>query len=41
VLYDEATREDLKAKGFNRARMFSWENTAREFVEIFGEITKR
>jgi len=41
VLYDEATREDLMSKGFNRARMFSWENTAREFVDIFGELTKR
>ena len=41
VLYDKATRDDLKSKGFNRARMFSWENTAREFVDIFGQITKR
>jgi glycosyltransferase involved in cell wall biosynthesis len=35
VLYNDAIRNELIQKGFKRARLFSWEKTARETIEIY------
>jgi glycosyltransferase involved in cell wall biosynthesis len=40
VLTDEALREDLIAKGFKRARCFSWEKTALQTLELYQRIGK-
>jgi glycosyltransferase involved in cell wall biosynthesis len=38
VLLDERLRADLIERGFRRARTFSWENSAREHVNLFEEV---
>lgn len=35
VLTDENLRKELKTKALNRAKLFSWENTARQTLEVF------
>jgi glycosyltransferase involved in cell wall biosynthesis len=38
VLEDEPLRAALKAKGFARAKQFSWENAAVKTVELYREV---
>lgn len=38
VVTDEALREDLRRKGLEQARKFSWEKAARETFEIFRRV---
>ena len=38
VLTDGALRADLRAKGFDRARSFSWERSIRRVREIYDEV---
>jgi len=38
VLTDAAVRDDLRARGFARARQFSWERSIRRVREIYGEV---
>jgi glycosyltransferase involved in cell wall biosynthesis len=38
ALTDEALREDLISKGLRRAKLFSWENTARKTLEIYSRV---
>jgi glycosyltransferase involved in cell wall biosynthesis len=40
VLTDEALRAELIAKGFKRARCFSWEKTALETLELYQRVGK-
>ena len=38
VLKDEALRRSLIEKGIERAKLFSWEKSAKEHLEVFKEI---
>ena len=38
VLSDPALRDDLRARGLDRARHFSWERSIRRVREIYGEV---
>jgi glycosyltransferase involved in cell wall biosynthesis len=38
VLDDSELQDDLKEKGFDRAKLFSWEKAARETLDIFERI---
>lgn len=38
VLTDEKLRNNLIKKGFEQAKKFSWEKTAREYLKIFNEL---
>jgi glycosyltransferase involved in cell wall biosynthesis len=38
VLTDEALRKDLRRRGLERARQFSWEQSVRRVREIYGEV---
>jgi glycosyltransferase involved in cell wall biosynthesis len=38
VLTDEALRQGLIEKGLERSRLFSWEKSAREHIEVFEEV---
>jgi glycosyltransferase involved in cell wall biosynthesis len=38
VLCDDRLRERMRAAGFERARQFTWERTARQMVRIFDEV---
>jgi glycosyltransferase involved in cell wall biosynthesis len=38
VLTDAALRADLRARGFDRARSFSWERSIRRVREIYDEV---
>lgn len=39
VLTDEVLRKKMKRKGLKRARMFSWERTARETLEVYKKVS--
>jgi len=41
MLTNAAWREDLRQRGFGRARQFSWEHTARFTREVYGEAIAR
>jgi glycosyltransferase involved in cell wall biosynthesis len=41
VLTDSALREDLRARGLERARHFSWERSVRRVREIYDEVLSR
>ena len=41
ALADEALRADLRARGIQRAREFSWEKAARETVEVYEAVAGR
>jgi glycosyltransferase involved in cell wall biosynthesis len=41
VLSDSALAEDLRRRGLERAREFTWERTAAAFVEVFEEAARR
>ena len=38
VLSDATLRDDLRARGLDRARHFSWERSIRRVREIYGEV---
>jgi glycosyltransferase involved in cell wall biosynthesis len=38
VLTDAAVHQDLAAKGLERARQFTWEKTAQQVLEAYGEV---
>ena len=38
LLEDEALRRDLIRRGKERARLFSWERTARQYLELYQEV---
>ena len=38
VLTDAPLREELRTKGLERARQFTWERTARETVAVYQEV---
>jgi glycosyltransferase involved in cell wall biosynthesis len=38
VLTDETLRKDLRRRGLERARQFSWEQSVRRVREIYGEV---
>ena len=38
VLTDERLRQELVAKGLERARQFSWEKAAKETLNIYREV---
>jgi glycosyltransferase involved in cell wall biosynthesis len=40
VLTDEKLRKSLSKKGFARARLFSWERSAREHIKVFEEVMR-
>jgi glycosyltransferase involved in cell wall biosynthesis len=39
VLSDNALRDSLRNKGLERARLFSWERTARETLALYNEVS--
>jgi glycosyltransferase involved in cell wall biosynthesis len=39
LLEDHKIRKDLKTKGPARARLFTWEKTAEEYLSLYGEIS--
>ena len=41
VLTDEVMRQNLRAKGLERAKLFSWERAAKEHLKIFEECLAR
>ena len=41
VMTDEPLREELIAKGKERAKAFTWENTANVFVKEIGKLLCR
>jgi glycosyltransferase involved in cell wall biosynthesis len=38
VLTDEALRQSLIEKGLERAKLFSWEKSAKKHIEVFDEV---
>ncbi len=40
VVCDEATRLDLRSRGLARAREFSWERTAAQFLDLYRRVVK-
>jgi len=38
VLTDESLRRSLIEKGLERAKLFSWEKSAKEHLEVFKEV---
>ena len=38
VLSDENLQEEMREKGLNRAKMFSWEKCARETLKVYEEV---
>jgi glycosyltransferase involved in cell wall biosynthesis len=38
VLTDETLRQNLIKKGRERARLFSWEKSAKEHIKVFEEV---
>jgi glycosyltransferase involved in cell wall biosynthesis len=41
ILRDTPLRESLRAKGFERAKQFTWERAARQTVEVYKEVCGR
>jgi glycosyltransferase involved in cell wall biosynthesis len=41
VLTDSALRADLRGRGLERARHFSWERSIRRVREIYGEVLEK
>ena len=39
ILSDEGLRNELSVRGMERARLFSWEKTARETLEIYRQVS--
>jgi glycosyltransferase involved in cell wall biosynthesis len=40
VLTDRALRETLRAKGFERAKQFTWERAARSTLAVYREVCR-
>ena len=40
VLTDKTLRQDLIKKGLERAKLFSWEKSAKEHIKVFEEVLK-
>jgi len=40
VLDDEKLQEELRQKGLQRAKEFSWEKSASKHIEVFQEVMK-
>jgi glycosyltransferase involved in cell wall biosynthesis len=40
ILRDASLRESLRAKGFERARQFTWERAARQTLAVYKELCK-
>lgn len=40
IISNKALREELKAKGLERAKMFSWENSAEAHLKVFKSVLK-
>jgi hypothetical protein len=38
VLTDEACRQSMITKGLVRAKLFSWEKSAKEHIKVFEEV---
>ena len=38
VLLDQPTREKLKQRSYEQAKKFSWDNSARQVLEIYEEV---
>ena len=38
VLSDSTLRDELRRKGLERAKLFSWEKTAKETLAVFEEV---
>ncbi|MDN5295788.1 MAG: hypothetical protein PWP01_1298 [Methanosarcinales archaeon] len=38
VLTDESLREDMRRRGLERAKRFSWQRSAREMWDIYEEV---
>jgi glycosyltransferase involved in cell wall biosynthesis len=38
VLVDQALREKLKVRGYERAKHFSWDESARQMLKIYREV---
>jgi glycosyltransferase involved in cell wall biosynthesis len=38
MMTDEGLQEDLRSRGFERARMFTWEKTARKTLEVLSTV---
>lgn len=41
VLRDDFMRAEMKEKGFEQAKKFHWENTAKETFEVFEEVARK
>jgi hypothetical protein len=41
VLVDQPLREKLKTRGLDQAAKFSWENSVRRMMQIYGEVAKK
>jgi glycosyltransferase involved in cell wall biosynthesis len=41
VLHDEELKQTLTEKGLERAKMFSWEKTARETIEVYRQVAEQ
>jgi glycosyltransferase involved in cell wall biosynthesis len=41
ILRDTPLRESLRARGFDRAKQFTWERAARQTVEVYKEVCGR
>lgn len=41
VLLDQTLREKLKARGYEQAKKFSWDTSARQILRAYGEIAAR
>ena len=39
VVEDKALAEDMRTKGFNRSKLFSWENTALKTIETYKKVS--
>ncbi|MCD6419940.1 MAG: glycosyltransferase family 4 protein, partial [Synergistetes bacterium] len=40
VLSDENLQKELVRKGFERVKLFSWEKTAKQILEVFEEVLR-
>jgi glycosyltransferase involved in cell wall biosynthesis len=38
VVEDQALAEDMRTKGWNRSKLYSWENTARKTIETYKKV---
>jgi hypothetical protein len=41
VLVDQPLRDRLKARGLEQAGKFSWDDSVRRMLQIYGEVAKQ